>query len=181
MVAGFDHPDPDPEEIFSIVSSFMPGVLITGVVVAIIHFCWFYSLGNFLHKKLPSAVTMPVRTFRAFVIIPALYSIIASVLAFYFVQYVFSVIPHHIHNAHYFDDNGIPAFFFIPLLLIPVHLFMAFCMFYTFYFVAKCFKAVEKQRGVTTGDYIGEFFLMWFSFVGVWLIQPKINRLAAEE
>ena len=25
---------------------------------------------------------------------------------------------------------------------------------------------------------LGEFFLLWFYFIGIWIVQPKVNRLA---
>jgi hypothetical protein len=36
---------------------------------------------------------------------------------------------------------------------------------------------VERWNHVNFGDYAGEFFLTWFLFVGIWFIQPRINRL----
>jgi len=52
-----------------------------------------------------------------------------------------------------------------------------FCIFYCLYFVAKALKSVELQREVTFNDYAGEFFLFWFSPIGVWVLQPRINKL----
>jgi hypothetical protein len=52
-----------------------------------------------------------------------------------------------------------------------------FCIFYCFYFTAKVLKTVELQKPVTFNDYAGEFFLIWFFPIGIWFIQPRINRL----
>jgi len=61
-------------------------------------------------------------------------------------------------------------------IIIPLHLFSMFCIFYTLYFVAKTFKTVELQREVKFSDFAGEFFLIWFYPIGIWIIQPKINK-----
>jgi hypothetical protein len=49
------------------------------------------------------------------------------------------------------------------------------------YFVAKTFKTVELQREVSFSDFVGEFFMIWFYPVGIWIIQPKINKMIEEQ
>ena len=48
-------------------------------------------------------------------------------------------------------------------------------------FVAKTIQTAESQRTVSFGDYIGNFFLIWFLPIGVWILQPKINELVATD
>ncbi len=45
------------------------------------------------------------------------------------------------------------------------------------YFCSKIYKTAVLQREVTLGDHIGELFAAWFLFVGIWIMQPKINKL----
>ena len=66
------------------------------------------------------------------------------------------------------------------LLILPLHLPSMAGIFYAVFFVARTLKAVELQRPVQLGDYLGEFFLLWFFPVGVWIIQPRINQLFAD-
>ncbi|WP_238388512.1 hypothetical protein, partial [Christiangramia aestuarii] len=63
------------------------------------------------------------------------------------------------------------------LFIIPLHLFSMFCMFYLLYFVSKTIKTVELKRSVTFSDFVGEFFMIWFFPIGVWFIQPRINKI----
>jgi hypothetical protein len=48
------------------------------------------------------------------------------------------------------------------------------------YFTAKTLKSAEMQREAHFSDYIGDFFLLWFYPVGIWFIQPRINRIVQE-
>ena len=65
-------------------------------------------------------------------------------------------------------------------VIVPLHLFSMFCIFYSLYFVAKTFKTVELQRQVSFSDFAGEFFMIWFYPIGIWIVQPKINKMIEE-
>jgi len=69
---------------------------------------------------------------------------------------------------------------FNPLLLglvFPLHFYCMFNIFYCMYFVSKTIRTIELNRKVSFGDYAGEFFLIWFYPVGIWIIQPRINKM----
>lgn len=53
-------------------------------------------------------------------------------------------------------------------------------MYYIMFFVAKTIKTVELQRQVKFGDFAGEFFLILYYPIGIWIIQPKINKMMEE-
>ena len=55
-----------------------------------------------------------------------------------------------------------------------------YCMFYLLYFVSKSLVLAETDKTATFYDYAGPFFLMWFYPIGIWIIQPRINRLYSE-
>lgn len=74
-------------------------------------------------------------------------------------------------------ENGTPPNPAIFALIAPLHFFSMCCIFYCLYFVAKTIKTVELQREVKFSDFAGEFFMIWFYPIGIWLIQPKINKM----
>lgn len=123
-----------------------------------VFFGWFYALGTHLHKKLPSTASMNVTRFKIFLFIPV-------ICVLFSVALMPSLIPE--------GQTGLGIF----ALIIPLHLFSMFCIFYCLYFNAKALKTVEAQRPVTFGEYAGEFFLIWFFPIGIWIIQPRINKL----
>lgn len=142
---------------------YLPVIAVAGLLSWGSMFVWFYTLGINLFKRLPATVKMNLTTFKIFLFTPVAYILlICLIIAGAFFLGVFK------------EDGPSPAFL---LLFIPIHLFAMFCIFYCMYFISKSLKAVEWQRPVTAGDYIGEFLLIWFYFVGIWFIQPRINRI----
>ena len=123
---------------------------------------WFYALGTNLHKKLPQTANMNLTRFKIFLLMPIVYMLLISI----FMAVMFSNITS--------DVQPNPAIF---ALIIPLHLFSMFCIFYCLYFNAKAFKTVELQKPVTFSDFVGEFFLIWLFPIGIWIIQPRINKL----
>lgn len=125
-------------------------------------FAWFYALGTNLHSRLPDTVKMSLTKFKIFLFIPVLYMLVLS-------MFLYSIFK---GSTQHGQPN--PAIF---ALIMPLHLFSMFCIFYCLYFNAKALKTVELQRPVTFSDFAGEFFLIWFFPIGVWIIQPRINKI----
>jgi len=68
---------------------------------------------------------------------------------------------------------------FNGLMAIPFfYLFYAFIHYFAF--PSKVLKTIELERKVTIGDYIGDFFLLLFTPIGVWLIQPRVKAIIRE-
>ncbi|HAD80168.1 hypothetical protein ACTS9T_08795 [Empedobacter falsenii] len=135
---------------------------ITTIIYLVLFLSWFYSLGTNLNKKLSKTVKMNLSKFKIFLIIPIVYIFILS-----------------IYQAGIFTKSSIneqpnPIVF---AFIIPTHLFSMFCIFYSLYFIAKELKSVELQKPVTFSDFAGEFFLLWFFPIGIWIIQPRINKI----
>lgn len=146
-------------------SLFFVFILFIMVVAMGTQFSWYYSVGTALAGRLPSNAGMNVRRFRNFVFIPVAYIML-------FMLFVGSEVLFAIN-----DGPPSPMLALSFIVIIPLHFFSIFCIFYSMWFVAKSLKMVERYQFVEFGDYAGDFFLIWFFFVGVWFIQPRINRL----
>ena len=68
-----------------------------------------------------------------------------------------------------------------PTWLVTIHLASMFGMFYGLWFTAKQFVTLQRNEKVKFIDYSGPFFLFWFSPIGVWFLQPRINEVFSEE
>lgn len=151
--------------------SILPTIIVVFALVSIsvfILFGWMWSIGVGLQTKIPEDVQMAVTRFKAFVSFPAIYILVLMGLTI-------SMLTHL--DAGVGETGMNPAYFF---LIIPFHFFSMFCIFYSMYFVAKTIKTVELQKEAKFGDFVGEFFMMWFYPIGLWILQPKINQMSEE-
>lgn len=58
--------------------------------------------------------------------------------------------------------------------------YLVFAMVQTVVFACKLLAKLELGREVTLGDYINNLLLIFFFFIGIWWLQPKVNRLIGE-
>jgi hypothetical protein len=115
---------------------------------------WLWSLGAFLTSIKPPTLMLSLRIFRFALIYTPVY------------LFAFNI---------FFDDlRPLPIAFVFPL-----HLLAMFCLIYSLYFVSKSLVSAEKTESASFSSYAAEFFLIWFFPIGVWIIQPRINRLYA--
>lgn len=123
-------------------------------------FLWFWAMAIGLQRKIPDHLKMNIGLFNVFLLIPTLY---------------FLMITRPFNSF----SGGIPSFM-MGIILIP-HLFSMACVFYCMGFAAKALKTAELQRKVSFSDYAGDFFLIWFFPIGIWILQPKINKIYNRE
>ena len=77
-------------------------------------------------------------------------------------------------------DNTQTEFDTRTILLIPIGLYMFFALFQTIIFACKTLTILELNREVTFSDYLLNFILILFLIIGIWILQPKVTKLIAE-
>lgn len=156
----------DPELGFGTIARYMAVLVVLVAISGGTMMAWFWSVAVGLKDKLPEGAGIPMTRFKAFFIIPLIYFPLAMMLGLSVMQTVLQ------------GQEPDPMFLLkvMPIFML-LHFFTIFCIFHTMFFVAKTIKAAELQRPVTFGDFAGEFFMTWFFFVGVWIMQPKINKM----
>jgi hypothetical protein len=65
----------------------------------------------------------------------------------------------------------------IKMILMPLSFFG---IFYSYKNVAKSLKSLEKGRQVIAGEYIIDSILFFAFPIGIWFIQPRLNKLKTE-
>ena len=153
--------------IAAVISGKPPAIIIFSFPFVMILFIgvylgWIYALATRLNGKLPENAGMKLSKFKLFLSVPLVYICLICLFMFGLMNNMWHV-------------PGSPAKIFA--IILPVHLFSIFCIFYCLYFTAKSLKTVELQRPVSFSDFAGEFVLIWFFPIGVWVIQPRVNRL----
>jgi len=160
---------PDPMVMFRYMK-LLPLIVIFLVLVMM---GWYWSVGVGLQKDLPATVTMQTTRFKVFLIVPAVYAVVMMVFMAMLINQVFDMVGSDVPP----DSIAFPSMMMFPFIIMPLQLFAVFCYFHNMYFVAKTIKTVELQRPTTFSDFIGEFFLIWFYPIGIWILQPRINAL----
>ncbi|MDR0505349.1 MAG: hypothetical protein LBH32_00815 [Dysgonamonadaceae bacterium] len=135
--------------------------ILTIVFISLI-FCWLYSLGVNLHKKLPEAAGMKLPIFKVFLFVSAAHEIFASVWTYFLFLEISSGKALNVNMLSF---------------TAPLHLISMCIAFYCFYFIAKALKSIELQKPAKFSDCKATFFLVWLFPVGIWFMQPKINKL----
>ena len=69
----------------------------------------------------------------------------------------------------------------IPALMVPMHLLAMLGIFYALVFTANRLTTLERKQQVSFFDYSGPFFLLWFFPIGIWFIQPRVNKLLGND
>lgn len=138
--------------------SFLPIIILFNMFIL---FGWQWSITIGLLDKLPDGVTIPVKRYKIFFFIPVIYIGIISI----FILFMF--------NGFRSPQSFIP----FVALLVPAHLFSMFAIFHNMYFAAKVMKSVEMKKEADFSACAGEFFLIWFFPIGIWILQPRLNKL----
>jgi hypothetical protein len=154
----------DPATFFSFMS-FLPIIIVFSMGIL---FGWFWSIAIGLQNKIPEDVRMKVGKFKVFFFIPLIYISLISLLIFSMMSMIAGMMASTVSIV------GVGVIFFL-------HMFSMVCIFYVMYFAAKTLKTVELQREVSFSDFVGEFILLWFFPIGIWFLQPKINKMMEEE
>lgn len=158
-----------PPEFFSSIIT----LILLMIIPVFIQYAWFWSMAVGLHNKVPKEARMNLNLFKLFFIIPLVFFILYM---FLFVTILGSV--EDLEHLEYFEDiDHLGPFLFGFLFFLFFSFFVIFCTFYQYWFIAKTIRTVELQRDVTFGEFVGEFFLVWFYPIGVWILQPRVNQL----
>ncbi|AEA44494.1 hypothetical protein [Fluviicola taffensis] len=168
IVATVNNPPKDPSEI-SWILIFFP---IIGMLSGLVQFGWFWNVLTKISTLIPSGIVkLPMNRIKAFTIIPAIYMCVILPL-FISMSFKNSINP---------NPGEVAGLVLFGIIVFFLHMFSMFCIMHTLFFVAKTIKIAEHQKNLPFWKFIGEFFLIWFFPVGVWFIQPRINKLIDSE
>jgi hypothetical protein len=128
-------------------------LLLTGITI---YFSWIIFVGHGLYQLLPDKIEMNYNLFmlNSFVWLTA-----------YVVVMVLS-------NGEGLTFTGLAA-------LPGFYVFYAFLHFMMF--PVRTLKSIEKGSKADIGECIGEFFLVVFLPIGIWFLQPRINKVAERQ
>ena len=144
-----------------------PGTMFTLVPIAMlvlvaVFMAWFWSLGTNINRKVPDNIRPDPWFFRFGIVYSSVY------MLFFLAFFVLTAS----------GSGGLGIF----ALNEGFHFLEMVCSFYSFYFVAKNLVMVERKAKVGFVEFAGPFFLLLLVYpIGVWFIQPRVNRMFDEE
>ncbi len=116
---------------------------------------WLWSIGIASNNLLPDPLKKSTRLYSSGLVFASLYALLFG----------FVLSP----------AKGFPAY------IIPLHLLSMCFMFYALWFTAKQFTTLQRQETVNFFEFSGPFFMLWFFPIGVWFMQPRVNKLLGEK
>jgi hypothetical protein len=126
---------------------------LTGIII---YFSWILFVGHGLYQLLPHKIELNYNLFiiNSFVWLTAYVAVIV------------------ISDGEGMTFNGIAA-------LPGFYVFYAFLHFMMF--PARTLKSIERGRKADVGECIGDFFLIIFLPIGIWFLQPRINKVTENQ
>jgi hypothetical protein len=125
-------------------------------------FGWIWSIGSVLNKKLPEGVRLNVTRFKVIFAFPFIYLLTLDI----WMGFLFTLSP--------IDTN---SDWWVIILFVALHFIAIGCTIYGIRFAAKSLKSIELERMAHFQDYAFDFLLIWISFFGYWIIQPRLNKI----
>jgi uncharacterized membrane protein len=132
-------------------------------------FGWIWAIATKLNNKLPQEIKLSKRKFNWLFIIPLLCIILTPFLTLIVLSLEFA------------DDTASNTIDLIVGAYIGFLTLSLIIILWGISFAAKTLKSIELKRKASFSEYAGEFFLIWFSIIGYWILQPRINKLIKSE
>ncbi|KAB2813889.1 hypothetical protein [Phaeocystidibacter luteus] len=171
------------QQIFGVYADVMPYFIIPILFSAVLIY-WRQKVVDYASKTLKEAYKYPKGLFRVALWAPFL----LAILVFLWMPGFFRELSEFVTEV---ESNSIqgeelpPSFVFKFLgtwiLLAPISLVLSIGQLWTYLETARAIRSIEVGRRVSAGEVVGEFFLNWFFFIGVWILQPKINKFDVTE
>ena len=157
--------DMDPTEFMDGMFSYLPIMLLFYLLI----YLWYWAVGVGLQQKIPQELRQNTSLFKVLLFIPILF--------LFFYIYAFS---NMMESMMAFEEGEIPDMSMFSSMMFGSLITFGISM-YLVYFTAKTLKTAYKQERQDVGDFIGEFFLILFFPIGIWILQPMINKIIEEE
>lgn len=143
---------------------FMNDLLVSafGLIIWLFIFFWVYSIGVKMNLLVPMEFRPRISRFK-------MYYMVSAILQGVMLLWSFFIKNPLVHTTYEIV---------LQCLLIAVGLYFALSIFM---FAARMLKMAILQHHVDKSDAMLEFFCIWIFPIGIWVIQPQINRLMTQD
>ena len=175
-----------PPDFTSVIRLYQWLPYLSGICIVLV-FLWYSSILQGLQIKMPNTVISKVKLVHIIMIFTLGFAIACLVLLSNIMIPIFesfhqSITEQSTQNLANVEPSVISTSFKINfykyfVAFLACYFLSIFGTFFIIYQTAKIYKTAELKRKVKFKDFIGEFFLFGFYFIGIWILQPKINKL----
>lgn len=178
--------NPNPEDMTIVTTEFMSSVSLQLIPIMLLSYgvtcAWFYAVLSRIAPMAPESYK-PLKPWTSIAIICiGIGYILSSLISYYFVENMMegffdfenppdSTNPFEVFRSDLLMLNALSAG--ISLAVYGLLIFVC-------YQLAHAIKGAEVQRYIRSTELIGPFFALFFLFIGIWFVQPIINRLHEE-
>ncbi|MCX8211505.1 MAG: hypothetical protein OTI34_10685 [Lewinella sp.] len=141
---------------------------------------WYRAVGQDLKRYLPDHTSLNDNTFKATLILQVASSLLMVGFMWYGWNWVGANIPTWIENDGMSPEGGkemLMSALKMAGLFVAIALIGFLAQVYNCYFAGKTLKTIEEGRSAKGGEIVGYVILSYFLVLGVWIMQPKVNRL----
>jgi hypothetical protein len=121
--------------------------------LGIMLFLWIYSISKYLPEKLDENIFISKKGFQIH-----LWYLIAIIFILFS-----SILFKELLEQYYILFLILVLYYFVAVIVV-------------FKYVSKLLASLELNKLAKVSDYLGYFFMFWFSPVGIWIIQPKVRK-----
>ncbi|MDX5321102.1 MAG: hypothetical protein LPK45_08350 [Bacteroidota bacterium] len=145
-------------------------VFAVGILFSLLIYCWYVSLALGLRKYTPEKARLKVAPFAIAAAISGIGSVFMMLKGWELMSMVFNLIETRDPDFNQTMWSFMKTFLLIGSITYPA-------MLYALYYTAKAYKNATTGVRNTFSNVIAEFIMLLFWYIGVWMIQPKVNAL----
>lgn len=141
---------------------------------------WYRAVGQDLKRYLPDHTNLNDKAFNITLVLQVATSLLMVGIMWYGWNWLAANLPTWIENDGVSPEEGQEL---LVSALKKVGLFVAIALagfaaqIYNCYFVGKTLKTIEEGRPAKGGEIVGYVILSYLLVIGIWIMQPKVNRL----
>jgi hypothetical protein len=137
------------------------GLILTITWMALMSYCIYFLCDN-LYQKLPAGHDLNFKRFQFNFFFVVLY------LSFVFIVF---------EGGYEINQDNYKDFGWTIFIILPLHIYMMYCLFYIIWFIAKSITTIENNNVVAFEKYASNFFLLWFFPFGIFWVHPKVRKI----
>lgn len=134
-----------------------------------LYYTWIWSVNIGLQRQVPPALKQETKWFKACYFLSFAY--VLGILLF------MSSAPLLWQPAA--SNQGLAIR--LASIILPFHLLAMACHLYACYCTAKSLKIAELRERIGASACIGEFIMILFFPIGIWILQPRINAVIEQQ